>query len=140
MAVFPAVVHAPGIDIDSSAKRGMTTMTTGTDTMHQRPIPWMRIARVVGGIAAAVSFAYGALIALFVGAVITSGCFFECNDPNPVGGVPILALAAVLAGLTVATLVWAVTQRTYWPLVKHVGSVVAGIGFLFAIFAAAGMG
>lgn len=111
----------------------MTTRATAA-----RQIPWARVARVVGGLAAAVALAYGTLIAFFIGAIVTTGCFFECNDPNPVGGLPILASAGLLAGATITATVWAVTTRRLWPLVKTVGTVSAGLGVIAALVLTSG--
>jgi hypothetical protein len=114
-------------------------MTIDTHTTQPSQIPWKRIGRVVGGVSAAAAFAYGALITAFIGSVITSGCFFTCSDPNPVGGFPILMSAAAMAGAAVTALAWAVSGRRLWPLTKTVGGVVTGLGVIGALVATVGM-
>lgn len=108
-----------GCDTRESA---MTTTETSRETKVRRdrwspsladwPRRWIRI--VLGLIAAYVG-GHAAFIVLFIGSVVTTGCFFECSGPNPLAGVPILVLSAALLTLTLGALWWAFVDR-YWKV------------------------
>ena len=84
-----------------------TTAWTEDVIMLERLSPRTRIVlRVSAGIAIGIAAGFGTLILGFVGAVEATGCFFECTDPNPVGGGLLLAGAVLFAALTVTSVVW----------------------------------
>lgn len=66
-----------------------------TTTMH----PALRAVIGTGVIAAGSA---GALLAWFVGFVWYTGCFISCSEPNILGGIGLIILAAALVGASVA--------------------------------------
>lgn len=68
-----------------------------------------RMPRVLAGLALAGGLGFAAFWAFIIGAVLTTGCFFTCEEPNPLAGVPILVLSGVLAGGAVGAAAWSVT-------------------------------
>ncbi len=72
--------------------------------------------RVGMGVAAAVGTGGLAAIALLVGVSLTTGCFFSCDDPNPLAGIPFLGATAALTTLSLAALWWGFVDR-HWRLV-----------------------
>jgi hypothetical protein len=64
--------------------------------------------RVIVGAVVAAAAGWGTLIAWFVGIIEFTGCFISCGDPNPLGGVGLMAVAAGLLGATVAAVGFAI--------------------------------
>ncbi|MEX2423729.1 MAG: hypothetical protein WD990_07105 [Acidimicrobiia bacterium] len=56
------------------------------------------------GIAVAIGAGFGAFVSWFVGIVTFTGCFISCGEPNELGGMGLMAVTAVLVGLTLAAL------------------------------------
>ena len=75
-----------------------------------------RVLRAVAGLVAAIALFFGAGIAYIIGAVVATGCFIGCNDPDPIAGIPILMAAVVLLALALAALWWALFNR-HWSRV-----------------------
>lgn len=71
--------------------------TTPQPTIHPA-------VRVIIGIAVAIAAGFGVLVAWFVGIVTFTGCFISCGTPNEIGGMGLMAVAALLTGLTIAAL------------------------------------
>lgn len=76
--------------------------------MSTDPSPSIHPAvRAIIGIAVTIGAGFGALVAWFIGIVTFTGCFISCGDPNELGGMGLMAIAAVLVGLVVAGLGYA---------------------------------
>ena len=73
----------------------------------------------------------GALVAGFIAAIVYSGCFLECSQPNHGGGVLLgaLALALFLAGCVLAVVMW--RKARTWQAVKVWAGVVLGVPTLW---------
>jgi hypothetical protein len=87
-----------------------------------------RAIRAVAGLAAAAALVFAAGIAYLVGAVTATGCFIECNDPNPEFGIPILMASVVLLDLALAALWWGFFNshwRRVWKVLGLGGAVLA---------------
>lgn len=94
--------------------------------MLERLSPEARtVLRVASGIAIAIAAGFLTLILYFVGAVTATGCFFECSDPNVVGGGLLLAGAVLSSALTVTAVVWGAIGWNRRVLVRVAGTVAA---------------
>lgn len=108
------------------------------ECMLERLSPTTRtVLRVATGIAIGIAAGFGTLILFFIGAVTASGCFIECNDPNPVGGGLLLAGAVACASLTVASVVWGAIGWNRRVLVRVAASV-AALATLIVLVAVSG--
>lgn len=58
--------------------------------------------RAVIGTGVIAAGTFGALVAWFIGFVWYTGCFISCSDPNVIGGIGMIVLAACLVGAAVA--------------------------------------
>jgi hypothetical protein len=90
-------------------------------TADPRPhVPaWARWLAVVAGVA-------GLLVvgpALFIGSILYTGCFFECSDPDRIGGTVLLMSAAGLVALAVGAFGLAATGR--WATARTAAIVTA---------------
>lgn len=63
--------------------------------------------RAIIGIAVTIGAGFGALVAWFVGIITFTGCFISCGDPNELGGMGLMAIAAGLLGVVFAGLGYA---------------------------------
>lgn len=107
--------------------------------MLERLSPTTRtVLRVAAGIAVGIAAGFGTLILFFFGAITATGCFIECNDPNPVGGALLLAGAVFGAALTVASVVWGAIGWNRRVLVK-VAAAVAGLATLVVLVSLSGL-
>lgn len=66
------------------------------------------ILRAALGIAIAIGLGLTTLALFFIGAVEFSGCFFECGEPNLIGGSLLLAGSAISTGLLFVAVAWGV--------------------------------
>lgn len=82
------------------------------------------VLRAALGVAVGIGLGLATLVLLFIGTVEFTGCFFNCSDPNLVGGSLLLAGAAVTTGLLFASLGWAAGMNNRSRLVR-----VFGVGF-----------
>lgn len=78
---------------------------------------------------------FGAFVAWFIGIVWYTGCFIGCSDPNVIGGIGMMIVAAALVGAAVAAAGFAfygwrrVLMLKLW-LVGAGGGAILGIGTL----------
>lgn len=104
-----------------------TTSMSRTDPGPKPMSPTTRRAlRAVAGLVAAIALLFAAGIVYVVGAVVATGCFIECNDPNPTAGIPILMAAVVLLALALAALWWGLFNRQWsrvWTALGIMGAV-----------------
>lgn len=111
---------------------------TDDEGMIERLSPTTRtVLRVAVGIAIGIAAGLGTLILFFVGAVTATGCFFECSDPNPVGGGLLLAGAVACAALTVTSVVWGAIGCNR-PVLWKVAGTVAGLATLVVLVSVSG--
>ena len=93
-------------------------------------------ARVILGVIAAAATAFGAFVAMAIGYIVTTGCFFSCDDPQPLIGIPLLLAAAGLASVSLGSLWWAFVDR-HWRRVVRVllvlGTIAAALLIVTAI-------
>lgn len=93
--------------------------------------------RAIIGIAVAIAAGFGAFVAWFVSVVTFTGCFISCDTPNELGGMGLMAVTALLVGLTVASLGYAFvgwsreTMIRLWLIGTGVGAIL-GIASLVA--------
>lgn len=90
-----------------------------TPKLAEAPLVYVRI--LLGVIGAAL-LGFGAVVAMFIGAVVTTGCFISCDGANPVVGIPILLIAAVAATLALLTLWWGFVDRHWVRAIVAIGS------------------
>ncbi|NNF64796.1 MAG: hypothetical protein HKN07_11150 [Acidimicrobiia bacterium] len=76
-------------------------------------------ARVILGVIAAGATAFGAFVAMAIGFIVTTGCFFSCDDPQPLIGIPLLLASVGLAAVSLGSLWWAFVDR-HWRTVLRV--------------------
>lgn len=88
------------------------------------------VVRVVAGIAVAAVSAFAAFLLLFIGITNTTGCFFECTDPNLLIGIPSLLGAVAVASLGVTSFVWGFGVNNRRTLLYVFGLTGAGIVLL----------
>lgn len=112
---------------------------TGSGRWSPSWAKWPRVLIRIGlGIAAALVAGIGAAIALFFGVIEATGCFIGCNDPAPLVGVPLLALAAGLSTVGLVALWWAIVDR-YWKGTLRTLAIVGSIFGLGLIAATTGI-
>lgn len=87
----------------------MTSQSLHDDTVLMTNEPTIRpfVRVLIGSVTAAVA-AGGALVSWFVAFVTFTGCFISCDEPNELGGLALMALTAILVGLFVAGIGYAV--------------------------------
>lgn len=76
--------------------------------MEQQPESIHPAVRIIIGACVAGAAGFGALVAWFVGSVLYTGCFISCGEPNRVGGIGLMLVAAVLVGLLVAGIAYSI--------------------------------
>lgn len=94
-----------------------TALMSRTDPGSRRMSPTTRrVLRAVAGLVAAIALLFAAGIAYIIGAVVATGCFIACNDPDPTAGISILMAAVALLTLALAALWWGFFNR-HWSRV-----------------------
>ena len=88
-----------------------------------------RVLRAALGVMIAIGFGFTTLALFVIGSIEFSGCFFECTDPNPVGGSLLLAGSTLTAGVVFLALGWGAGMNLRARLVKSfaVGSGLAAL-------------
>lgn len=66
----------------------------------------------------AIGFGFTTLALFVIGSIEFSGCFFECSDPNPVGGSLLLAGSTLTAGVVFLALAWGAGMSLRASLIK----------------------
>lgn len=109
-----------------------------TVTMTNEPAKTIHpIVRILIGSVTAAAAAGGAFVTWFIAIVTFTGCFISCGDPNEPGGLALMGLTAVLVGLFVAGVGYAVIgwakERLFrlWLIGAGVGAIL-GIASLAA--------
>lgn len=93
-------------------------------------------ARVLLGVIAAAATAFGAFIAMAIGYIFTTGCFFSCDDPQPLIGIPLLLAAVGLGAVSLGSLWWAFVDRHWRGAVRvllFLGTISAALLIVTAI-------
>lgn len=93
-------------------------MTGMIERIEQLSPTTRTILRAALGIAVAIGLGLVTLALFFVGSVEFSGCFFECGEPNVVGGSLLLGGSAITTGLLFMAVAWGVGMNGRARLVK----------------------
>lgn len=82
--------------------------------------PWV-LVRVGMGVADAAVAGSLAAIALLIGVTLTTGCFFSCDDPKPLVGIPFLVATVALVTFGLGALWWGFVDRHWRTVLKTLG-------------------
>lgn len=94
-----------------------------------------RVLRAALGVMIGIAFGLTTLALFVIGSIEFSGCFFECSDPNPVGGSLLLAGSTLTGGLVFLALGWGAGMNIRAKLIKSfvIGSAVVAL-FIILLF------
>lgn len=120
---------------DIRASDGPTISARGPE----RALTWSAtLGRIAAGLGIAVVTGTAALLLLLLGVTELSGCFFACpNDPNPLGGVALLAGAVASGAAAVTALAWGLAGQR-WRLTQIYLVTTAVLGAYVAVNLMAG--
>lgn len=83
--------------------------------------------RVIIGVCVAAAAGFGAFVAWLVGLITYTGCFISCTDPNRLVGTALMTLTAVLVGVFVAGVAYAIVGQRQIVRIWLIGTAVGAI-------------
>ncbi len=83
--------------------------------------------RIIIGVCVATAAGFGAFAAWLVGIFSYTGCFISCTEPNRLLGAALMALTAVLVGVFVAGVAYAIVGQRQIVRIWLIGTAVGAI-------------
>jgi hypothetical protein len=91
--------------------------------------------RIVIGVCVAAAAGFGAFVAWLFGIFAYTGCFISCSEPSRLLGTAVMALTAVLVGVSVAGVAYALVGQYQIVRIWLIGTAVgAMLGFASLVF------